>query len=85
MVTSPDQRSPIAVAYQWAGRVINVSLEMVLPGLAGLWLDHKLGTKILFAVLGFSLGITGGIWHLIRMTEGDKKKQRSPEQSDSIK
>ena len=35
-VTTPsDDRSPAAKAYQWASRIMVVSLEMVLPGLAG--------------------------------------------------
>ena len=66
---TPLQRSGIAIAYGWAGKIITVSLEMVLPGLAGLWLDRKLGTKVLFTFLGFGVGITSGIWHLSRMTQ----------------
>ena len=45
-----------------------VSFEMVLPGLAGYWLDGHLGTKAVFTLLGFGLGMTWGIWHLLRMT-----------------
>ncbi len=40
-VTDPsDDRSLLATAYEWAWRIIIVSLEMVLPGLAGYWVDH---------------------------------------------
>ena len=71
MVSTPEDRSPFAVAYQWAWRIIHVSLEMVVPGLIGLWLDRKLGTRVLFTLLCFAFGMTGGIWHLIHMTRRD--------------
>jgi Putative F0F1-ATPase subunit Ca2+/Mg2+ transporter len=29
---------------------------MVLPGLAGYWLDTKLGTRVLFLLVGFAAG-----------------------------
>jgi len=47
---------------------MTVSLEMVLPGLAGYWLDGKLGTKVLFMLIGFALGGFAAIKHLIAMT-----------------
>ncbi len=77
MSTPPDDRSPTAVASLWASRVISVSVEMVLPGLIGLWLDTKLGTYILFAMLGFAAGLTMAIWHLIRMTTPAKDGRSS--------
>jgi hypothetical protein len=71
-VTSPsDDRSPAAKAYQWATRIMVVSLEMVLPGLAGLWLDRWLGTVVLFAMAGFGLGSWVAVTHLIQMTRSD--------------
>ena len=47
---------------------MTVSFEMVLPGLAGYWLDSRLGTKAIFTLFGCGLGMTWGIWHLLRMT-----------------
>lgn len=47
---------------------MTVALEMVLPGLLGLWIDSKLGTRVLFGCLGFAVGLTSGMWHLLRMT-----------------
>ena len=66
--TPPEERSPVAVASQWASRVMTVSLEMVLPGMFGYWVDQKLGTVVLFMLIGFVFGITAAIWHLIQMT-----------------
>jgi hypothetical protein len=68
---SPDDRSQIARAYQWATRIMVVSLEMVLPGVAGSWLDSHLGTVILFTLVGFGFGTTAAVVHLIQMTRAD--------------
>ena len=71
-VTTPsDDRSPIATAYQWASRIIVVALEMVLPGMAGLWLDKQIGTVVLFMLIGFALGCTSAVIHLVQMTRAD--------------
>jgi len=66
--TPPDDRSPIAVGMEWTTRIITIALEMALPGLAGYWVDQKLGTVVLFLILGVVLGFLAGIWHLIRLT-----------------
>lgn len=58
----------MAVAMEWVSRIITVSIEMVLPGVAGGWLDKRLGTAPLFTLAGFGLGITVAIWHLLVMT-----------------
>jgi len=52
---------------EWVSQITTVVAEMVLPGLAGTWLDHRWGTKFL-TLVGFALGLTVGIWHLIAMT-----------------
>ena len=71
MTTPSDDRSPVAIAYQWASRIIVVALEMVLPGMAGLWLDNQIGTVVLFMLIGFGMGCTGAVVHLIQMTRVD--------------
>lgn len=58
---------PMAVALEWVSRIMVVAMEMVLPGLAGQWLDRQLGTGFL-VLAGFVLGITVAMWHLIAMT-----------------
>ncbi len=58
----------MAVALQWASSVMAISIAMVLPGLLGLWADSRLGTKVLFTVLGFGFGVVSGIWQLVRIT-----------------
>ena len=67
MTNPSDDRSPIAAAYQWASRITIVAFEMVLPGLAGYWLDQQLGTVVLFMLVGFGLGCTAATVHLAQM------------------
>lgn len=50
-----------------------VSLEMVLPGLAGLWLDKLLGTEVLFMLIGFVVGGTASFAHLIKMARSEQR------------
>ncbi|MHB8970254.1 MAG: AtpZ/AtpI family protein [Pirellulaceae bacterium] len=64
----PDDRAPLARAYQRATRGITVAMGMVIPGLAGYFLDLQLGTRAVLTILGFGLGVTFGIWELVRMT-----------------
>lgn len=45
-----------------------VSLEMVLPGLLGYWVDQRLGTVVAFMLVGFALGMTAAVVHLIHLT-----------------
>jgi hypothetical protein len=72
-----DDRSRQAIAYSWASRIISISLEMVVPGLIGFWLDRKLRTRVVFTVVGFGLGFTLGMMHLMRIArpkEGPSKR-----------
>jgi hypothetical protein len=61
----------MAEATNWVSKITVVALEMILPGLAGLWLDNRLGTGFL-ALLGFVLGVPLGIRHLIAMTKSKR-------------
>jgi F0F1-type ATP synthase assembly protein I len=62
----PQQdRGREAVAYQWASRIISISLGMVVPGLLGYFIDRRLGTRAAFTVVGFLLGMALGMWRLI--------------------
>ena len=81
--SSSDPFSPMGIAMEWAARIMAVALEMVLPGLAGMWLDRKLGTRFLVLV-GFAFGLTAGMWHLIRATREMKGgRRRRPSEGGS--
>jgi hypothetical protein len=74
-------KSPLASGIEWAARITTVALEMVLPGIGGQWLDRKLGTGFL-GLLGFVIGLTGGIWHLLAMTGAAGAKPEEPQDLD---
>jgi hypothetical protein len=59
----------MAVAMEWVGRIWAVALMMVLPGLAGYWLDQRLHTRVVFLILGLGLGCTTAMWYLIQITK----------------
>jgi F0F1-type ATP synthase assembly protein I len=67
VTTPPDDRSPVATAYHWASRIMVVAMTMVLPGLAGHWLDEQLGTVVLFLLIGLGLGCTAAVFQLIQI------------------
>jgi len=54
-------------------------MEMVLPGLVGLWIDRRLGTKAIFLMLGVALGFSSGLLHLIRLGQPSRsgRKQKT--------
>ena len=73
----------MALAMEWVSRITTISLEMVLPGIAGQWLDQKWGTSFL-ALAGFALGLTIGIWHLLAISkESQRKSLKSEERSEA--
>jgi hypothetical protein len=61
----------MAEATNWVSKITVVALEMILPGLAGLWLDNRLGTGFL-ALLGLALGVPLGIRLLLAMTKSKR-------------
>ena len=64
----PPDFSSMVKGMNWVSKITTIGLEMVLPGLVGLWLDSQLETGFL-GLLGFALGGPLGIWHLIAMTK----------------
>jgi F0F1-type ATP synthase assembly protein I len=72
-----DSRSAIAIAWAWSTRIMVIAAEMVVPGLLGYYfLDQKLGTKVLFLMIGLGAGMTGAILHLVRMTRSMSDVQK---------
>lgn len=57
------QKSPIGEAMAWVSRIMAIGLTMFLPGVAGSWLDARLGTSIL-APLGLVAGFAVAILSL---------------------
>jgi len=67
----------MATAMEWTSRITTISMEMVLPPLLGYWLDSKLGTRAVFVILGAAVGMTLGIWHLLKITSPPSNKRPS--------
>lgn len=65
-----DDRSAMAVAMEWSATIMTISAEMVVPGLLGYWLDQRLGTGVLFLLLGFALGGLLATLALMRIAKG---------------
>jgi hypothetical protein len=70
---APVDLSWMAEATHWVSKILAISLEMILPGLAGLWIDNQLETRFL-GLLGFALGVPLGIWHIIAMTKSKRNE-----------
>lgn len=68
MTTPPDRRSPYTEASEWVSRIAAVVAVMVLPGLAGQWLDRRLGVGFL-GLIGFVGGVALGIVYLLVITK----------------
>jgi hypothetical protein len=52
---------------EWVARITAIGLMMTLPGLAGQWLDKRLGTSF-FDLLGLGMGFVIGMLQLLVMT-----------------
>lgn len=64
-----DLRSPLAVGLAWSSTISGIALQAILPALAGLWIDRKLGTVLLFFFLGLVLGMTSAVIQLLRLVK----------------
>lgn len=68
-MTSPGKDySAVAEAMDWSGRIIAIALQMILPGLAGHWLDERNGTGY-WMPIGLVLGLVTAVWQLIMLVQ----------------
>lgn len=84
MANEDDERSLIAKAWGVGYQATSISLEMVVPGLVGLWVDRLVGTLPLFLILGVIFGMTAGMMHLVQFAKrvsGEKKPPSRPDQN----
>ena len=58
----------MSLAVEWVARITGVALLMVLPGVAGSWLDSWIGVKF-FTLLGFAFGFIAGFVALLAMVK----------------
>lgn len=69
--------SGMAQAMKWVSVVTSVVGVMIVPPLGGIWLDHLLGTKGLFAILGAIVGFVGGMYSLLGMVKANSSHSES--------
>ena len=79
----------MAIAMQWSATIMTISAEMVVPGLLGYWVDQRLGTRVLFLLLGFALGGTLATLALMRIVRdqralGDTKHNGTRSKRDGV-
>lgn len=72
--TGDDERSSLAVGYQWSIVISTIGMQMTLPALFGYWLDKRLGTVMLFTLLGAVLGMTSGMMQLLKISKDSEKE-----------
>ena len=77
MTLPSDDRAALAKAYHWAARGMTVAIGMVVPGMAGYFVDNRLGTKVLFTILGFAFGMAFGIWQLLQLAHATDQSNRA--------
>jgi hypothetical protein len=80
---SDSEPSAMAQAYRWAYRIMLVSLEMVVPGVAGVLVDRFLGTLVVFTLAGFALGFTAAGFHMAAMLRPPHGRESSATKTDS--
>ncbi len=76
MTESPDNRSPLAEAAEWTARITTICLELLLPVAGGYWLDHWLGTRVLFLIIGVILGFAVSFLSLLQIAKSGGAKRR---------
>jgi hypothetical protein len=64
----------MSLATEWVSRIMAVALMMILPGLAGQWLDTRWGVQFL-ALVGFAIGISVAIWYLLVITKAQNARR----------
>lgn len=65
----------MGVAMQWVARIFGAAVMMILPGLAGLWLDSRFGLSFV-GLVGFAFGLIGGMTYLISATRAADAERR---------
>jgi len=78
----PTDRKATAEAAASYTKVVTIATEMVAPGLIGLWIDRQMGTRVVFTVGGFVLGMVVGILQLVALTKEQPPDNQRNEQDN---
>ena len=66
--------SAMALAYEWASRIVALSVVLGLFSFGGYWLDLKLGTEPVLLMVFTGVGGVAALVILIRWTSPEAKK-----------
>ena len=64
-----DDRSPLAIGYGLAARIMSIGFEAAFPILLGALVDYYLGTVVLFLLPGLLLGCFVGYVRLLKIIQ----------------
>lgn len=67
LVNTVDDRSPMAKSFSKASEVTSISIMMIVPGLVGYWIDQKVGSVLVFTLLGLALGMGVAVRQLMHL------------------
>jgi len=79
LVNTVDDRSPMAKSFSKASEVTSISIMMFVPGLVGYWIDQKVGSVLLFTLLGLALGMGVAFRQLMLLVSDPADGGRGPE------
>ncbi len=80
---SHKPRPSMAVAMERVSQVTTIGGEMVIPTLAGYFLDDRWGTKPWLTLIGAVCGLSLSMWHLYQLaTKLSEQHQKKPPKSD---
>jgi F0F1-type ATP synthase assembly protein I len=68
--------SPLSAGLAWASRITTLGIGFVVPILAGVWADNRLGTKPWLLLTGFALGLAVGFLQLLQIVR-ERGRRRS--------
>lgn len=69
--------SPFVLAIEWSSRITTIALEMVVPTLLGYWLDRRLGSGVVFLLVGVVVGFSVALLSLLRLARSSRDDDRT--------
>jgi hypothetical protein len=70
-----SSRDPLSAGIAWSSRITTLAMGFVLPILAGVWADSRLGTKPALTLTGFVLGLAVGIVQLLQIVHDRGRRE----------
>ncbi len=80
-----DSRDAIRASSEFIGHGMSFAASALLFLLGGHWLDGKLGTSPLLALLGMFVGAAVGFWSLYSHVSGIRDQPADPDEDDDVK